>query len=616
MTKQRTLAAIALLQLPGIALADELHVPSQYPTIQAAIDAAWHGDDIFIAAGTYRELLNGQNKSLTFIGAGADTTIISADLDNDGSPDGDTLSYDNQEGDLAPFITITGIAFEDANHGFAIGIAGDINIAGCRFENCESAGFEVTRLVRDIHISDTAFVGGSSVIDGPYGIRTVSISGCRFIGLSGIPIDVSCSEFLLNDSVFSNNTGGIDISSSDCTVQSCNFEGNISTSGNPAPCAELSGQSVLVDNCNFISNGLGEEDAYGALNLSGSSVTVQRCLFKNNQGALGSAINANSTISVNDCIFELNFGSSTGPINAGSSSGTSYISNCQFINNGKLQSNTRRRPNGGGLCVERGHFIVEDSLFRGNITTNGGAIIALSDSSLWVNRCRFEANTANHLANGGAGGAIMAYGELAVTNSAFIGNDAVDGGGAITSSLEPIIAACAFIDNNAPYASVIQSYHIPSKTIRSSDPSTLDITSSIVVPTAGSASHFVVTSSLAQIDTADNIMTTDAHSIGFTRPPSAGGDGWGDDPTTPDIDEGANDDFGDLSLLPGSPAIDAGNNSNLPIDIYDLDGDGDETDFLIGDLDLAGNSRFSDIWQTPDAHSTGPVRGRDRRRAD
>lgn len=169
-----------------------------------------------------------------------------------------------------------------------------------------------------------------------------------------------------------------------------------------------------------------------------------------------------------DCIFELNFGSSTGPINAGSSSGTSYISNCQFINNGKLQSNTRRRPNGGGLCVERGHFIVEDSLFRGNITTNGGAIIALSDSSLWVNRCRFEANTANHLAN---------------------------------------------------------------------------------------------------------------------------------------------DDFGDLSLLPGSPAIDAGNNSNLPIDIYDLDGDGDETDFLIGDLDLAGNSRFSDIWQVRDAHSTGQFTG-------
>ena len=37
-----------------------------------------------------------------------------------------------------------------------------------------------------------------------------------------------------------------------------------------------------------------------------------------------------------------------------------------------------------------------------------------------------------------------------------------------------------------------------------------------------------------------------------------GGDGWGDDLDTPNTDEGANDDYGDLRLLPDSPAIDAG----------------------------------------------------------
>ena len=44
----------------------------------------------------------------------------------------------------------------------------------------------------------------------------------------------------------------------------------------------------------------------------------------------------------------------------------------------------------------------------------------------------------------------------------------------------------------------------------------------------------------------------------FVRNPSDGGDGWGDDPGTADVDEGVNDDYGDVRLRAGSPCIDAG----------------------------------------------------------
>ena len=44
----------------------------------------------------------------------------------------------------------------------------------------------------------------------------------------------------------------------------------------------------------------------------------------------------------------------------------------------------------------------------------------------------------------------------------------------------------------------------------------------------------------------------------FVRNSSDGGDGWGDDPGTPDVDEGVNDDYGDLRVQGGSPAINAG----------------------------------------------------------
>jgi hypothetical protein len=90
----------------------------------------------------------------------------------------------------------------------------------------------------------------------------------------------------------------------------------------------------------------------------------------------------------------------------------------------------------------------------------------------------------------------------------------------------------------------------------------------------------------------------------FFRYPNDGGDGWGDDPASPEFDESANDDYGNLRLMPGAPCIDAGSNSAVPADMLDVDGDGDTSEPL--PLDLAGRSRFSDDALTPDTGSGLP----------
>jgi len=72
----------------------------------------------------------------------------------------------------------------------------------------------------------------------------------------------------------------------------------------------------------------------------------------------------------------------------------------------------------------------------------------------------------------------------------------------------------------------------------------------------------------------------------FVRAPNDGGDGWGDDPETPDIDEASNDDYGDLRLQAGSPCIDTGSAALLPADVADVDGDGDIAEALPIDLDF------------------------------
>jgi hypothetical protein len=59
----------------------------------------------------------------------------------------------------------------------------------------------------------------------------------------------------------------------------------------------------------------------------------------------------------------------------------------------------------------------------------------------------------------------------------------------------------------------------------------------------------------------------------FVRYPDNGGDGWGDNPETPDIDEGANDNYGDVHLSSNSPCIDAGDNTAVPsLVVTDIDG--------------------------------------------
>src|SRR5262245_40056090 len=95
----RTLLSLAgtvlLILLAGAAQANTLNVPSQYASIQAAIDAAKPGDTIQVAPGIYRESLSCNavevgKKDLTLQGAGAGQSVIDPSTAN-GGPGGRCL---------------------------------------------------------------------------------------------------------------------------------------------------------------------------------------------------------------------------------------------------------------------------------------------------------------------------------------------------------------------------------------------------------------------------------------------------------------------------------------------------------------------------------------------
>ena len=168
-----------------------------------------------------------------------------------------------------------------------------------------------------------------------------------------------------------------------------------------------------------------------------------------------------------------------------------------------------------------------------------------------------------------------------IFNSNLMGNSARYGGGIFCyADSEPKITNSILRGNRATYGSEI-ALRVYSRfpPMPCPEPSTLTVSHSNIQ--GGQAAAYVVPD-CTLVWGSDNI---DADAC-FVEPGY-----WDPNDTLAD----ANDDFwvdGDYDLLADSPCIDEGNNSSLPTDVYDLDGDGNTTEQLPWDLD--GNPRIVD----------------------
>lgn len=206
--------ALALFALLGVVLgtnAAVLHVPSEFPTIQAAIGSATPGDVVRIAAGTYSENLT-VDRAISLYGAGGSTVIRPA-LGNG------ILIAASGSSSNAP-LTIGDLTVAQCP-GNGIRIASAVNhlrLANVMVSNCASYGFEIhnVAIVTNLFATNCAFVGMTNSI----GMR---VRG-SIVGLS---------------------------------LVDCLFEGNLygfqSVKGNGDGTALT---DVLLDHCSFVDNAL------------------------------------------------------------------------------------------------------------------------------------------------------------------------------------------------------------------------------------------------------------------------------------------------------------------------------------------------------------------------
>jgi predicted outer membrane repeat protein len=291
----------------------------------------------------------------------------------------------------------------------------------------------------------------------------------------------------------------------------------------------LHGFTIMAGNA----NGELPNDWGGGMFNIWSSPTVTRCTFRDNSATHGGGMMnfflSNPTIS--NCLFSRNSADDGGGIFNDVSD--PKLTNCTFNGN---TANSR----GGGI-YNLGHPILINCTFNGNSANSSGGGIYNSPSSVptLLTNCTFSGNTASL----SGGGIYNNTGNSIITNSVFWNNSDSNG-----------VSESSQIFTTDPNKQALLTYSCMK----------------------GCSTYC--------LDANDRNIGEDPL---FLREPNDGGDGWGDDPCTPGIDESLNDDYGDLRLTAGSPCIDTGNND------ADIDLSTPELDPL-PDTDLDGRHRFAD----------------------
>jgi hypothetical protein len=422
--------------------------------------------------------------------------------------------------------------------GAAIGSAGfDQDKGGGLYNN----GGSLTLTRCTLTLNAAAYGGG-----GAYHVDSaVVVTDCDFIAnrvfegihlsgggglyhVDGTPSVANC-RFTGNIARFGGGGFYSDVSAG-ATITGCTFAENVADTGAGLT---IDGGANVVTDCVFTDN---DSHHAGAMDVNGESLVARRCRFEGNDaGTYGGGAFADSGTAMTwvDCTFIANTAIAQGGAMFLLSGLTTTITHCRFFGN-VADRIDGSGSTGGAIELAVVNTAITNSLFSGNFSERGGAISTgvLAGGSLTLDSCTFTGNTA--LESAGAIRLLDLPGTGVVRNCVFWGNSDASGTG-LSAQIGPAVPDVAF------------------SLIQDDDPNDASI------PFGGAAN--------GNIDDAPMFV----------------------DPDGADDTVGTEDD--DPRLAAGSPGIDAGDSSVVPLDTADVDEDGDVLERT--PYDLAHNARFA-----------------------
>lgn len=311
----------------------------------------------------------------------------------------------------------------------------------------------------------------------------------------------------------------------------------------------------------------------GGSGIRTQGITLHHCQFVNNTGQVGTQApggavylgSLNSTIE--DCLFQSNFSDNVGGGIAGVNYTPILIRRCTFVDNASNEASG---------AIARGQFTVLDSDFIGNVGWHGGGAAIVANST-FIN-CRFISNIASQIF--AAGSAIGSEGSVNVINCLFAGNEGSRGTFVANPqySAPDSIIGCTFVGNTsnqwAGSAITVGPQSVVANTIAWDN----YYQSGSTPPASKQFSQ--INASQGTI-LANNMIQGWDGTLGGTN--NSGANPLFIDADGLDNEYGTEDDNPRLS--DASPARDAGANTFLPQDQFDLDEDGNTTEVLPLDLD-------------------------------
>ena len=416
-----------------------------------------------------------------------------------------------------------------------------------------------------------------SIISGDVGVQGDSSDNCWHIirSVSGHNSTAVLDGFVIRDGNAngSEDRGAAVWNDGNARYVNCHFTNNYSQFQGGAV---YNNGGPMFEFCRFTDNTVGAGPG-GAVFSKSATAKFIACDFVGNMANGGGAISTQAAISVMDCTFEANMGGGSG--GAIGSSAFVDIRNCEF------QGNSAQV--GGALSVNHVNLWILNSRFIGNsATVNGGALRILNaDGSVHVTNCEFNGN----IAQGDGGGVHLASSGGQYVNCTFTGNTAAKGGGMWFEGDPISLRNCTFANNSASTAA--GGLWIESAALAT-------IVNSVFWGNAGGG----IQDQVAQVGGFAPLSIDYSCVMGWTG--SLGGAGnLGSDPAFvdalgPDLAAGTDDD--DVRIFGGSPCIDAGDNSGVGVDSFDLDGDTNTAEAV--PEDGFGGVRFFD---DPDTADTG-----------